>query len=94
MFIADSYKIIHDSEEYGLDEEMVNKLDSMLTDYNVNHFFSLPKESDMEADETASLIVYYDSKDDVTFFLVYALWCKVYRNAEDSLIHKAMLEHV
>lgn len=39
-------------------------------------------------------MVGYDSDDDTTFFLVYALWCKTVRKVPDELIHKAMLKHL
>lgn len=93
MFIADMYHNIKDTEEFPLEDGMVERLDEMLTEYKVDHFFSLPHPSDIDKDETASLMVGYDSKDDVTFFLVYALWLKSVRNAPDEMINKAMLRH-
>jgi len=94
MFIADMYQNIRDTEEYELTEELIEKLDKMLTENGIEHFFSLPRNEDIDADETVSLTVAYEREKETAFFLVYALWCKVYRHADDALIQKAMLKHV
>lgn len=94
MFIADMYQNIKDTEEYPIEDGMVEKLDKMLTDNGVEHFFSLPRIEDTDKDETVALTVAYDSDKDMEFFLVYALWCKVVRGCTDELINKAMLRKI
>lgn len=92
MFIADMFYRIHDTEKYPLKDGMVETLDKMLTDNGIQHFFALPTNEMIDADETVSLICTYDSDDDMAFFLTYALWCKTVRKCDDELINKAMMK--
>lgn len=93
MFIADMFYCIHDTEEFPLEDGMIEKLDQMLTENGIKHYFSLPHEASIDKDETISLECGYDSDDSTTFFLIYALWCKTVRKAPDEMIKKAMLKH-
>lgn len=88
MFIADRYQNIIEKENETITEEMIEKLESMLTEYEVKHFFSLPIESKdgIAVNQDCILSIAYDSKDNVKFNLVYALWCKVYRKISDTRI--------
>lgn len=96
MFIADTMKHIKENENYLVEEGMIEKLDKMLTEYGVQHFFSLPIETDENgcAKDGYVLEVFYDSKDDLTFTLVYALWAKTIRNATDEMIWNGFKEIV
>lgn len=94
MFIADMYYCIHDTDEYPLEDGMVETLDKMLNDNGIRHSFALPTNEIIDRDETISLLCLYDSDDDMTFFLTYALWCKTVRKCDDEKIKKAMLKHM
>lgn len=81
MFIADRYHVIRETEEYQITEEMIEKLDSMLTEYGVQHFFTEPH-ADSEtgfAKDDEVLDLYYEEKDEKVWVLVYALWLKTVR---------------
>lgn len=93
--VFDTYKNMKDSEKYGfVTEEMLEKLDAMLDEYDVAHAFSLCRDEDIEADGTCSVTVMYNSEDNTKFVLVYALFCMKYRNVEADLIEKALEKHV
>lgn len=66
------------------------KLDEMLTQYGVDHFFALPSEDDWEVDETVELVVYYDSEQEMLYDLVVALFCKIELNRSDEVIKKLL----
>ena len=88
MFIADQMKPIKETEEFPVKDEMIEKLDQMLTEYGVQHFFTLPSEQDEEGfvKDGYVLDLFYDSDDYMTFTLVYALWLKTIRKVEDEMI--------
>ena len=92
LFIADMTKTIKDTADYPIEEGMIEKLDAMLTEYGVQHFFSQPISStDGIADNDEDCLnVFYDSKDGIAFALVYMLWCKAIRKATDEMVKKAM----
>lgn len=92
LFVADTTKAIKDTDEYPVTEEMIDKLDNMLNEYGVTHFFTLPIDStDGVANDAEDLLnVFYDSKDDLLFNLVYALWCKAIRRVKDEKLYKAL----
>ena len=89
LFIADHYQKIRNTDEVPLRDGMVEILDTMLTDNSVQHYFSLP----FDTSDDTELLLCYDGKDDMAFFLVYALWMKTVRRADDKHIVKAMLKH-
>ena len=93
MFIADERQIIKDTEEFEIKTGMIEKLDEMLTEYGVEHFFCLPTEVNEDGtlkNEDDCLEVFYDSKDRITFDIVYMLWGKTERGFSDDMIKKAM----
>lgn len=92
MFIADRVQKIRDREGYEIKTGMIEKLDEMLTAYGVEHFFSLPDGdgSGVAVDQDEVVYVYYEEKDRMTFALVYMLWAKTVRGADDDKIKKAM----
>lgn len=92
MFIADETTIIKDTENHPIKEGMIEKLDEMLTEYGVQHFFTLPIDATdgIANNDDDYLNVFYDSKDEMTFNLVYMLWVKTIRNATDEMIETAM----
>ena len=92
MFVSDLYLNIKNTEEYPIREGMIEKLDEMLKAQNVQHFFSLPVEStDGIADNGDHILsLHYDSRDDMIINLIYILWCKAVRNADDEKIMEAM----
>lgn len=92
MFIADETTTIKDTENHPIKEGMIEKLDEMLTEYGVQHFFTLPIDATdgIANNDDDYLNVFYDSKDKMTFNLVYMLWVKTVRNATDEMIETAM----
>lgn len=92
LFVADVVKIIKDTEKYPVTIEMVETLDEMLSEYGVTHFFSYPIDSTDGIANNAEdyLAIFYDKKDNLTFNLVYALWCKTTRQVEDEILCKAL----
>lgn len=86
MFIADSYHVIRETEEYPVTEGMIEKLDAMLSEYGVPHYFALPN-ADPEtgyAKDDEVLNLYYEAKDTKVWVLVYALWLKTVREYDDD----------
>lgn len=95
MFIATRYTVIKDYEDNHVNEEMIDKLDEMLTEYGVEHFFTLPDgdENGCAIEDDAVLNVYYDdTKDEMTFMLVALLWAKSVRKMSDERIKKAIVK--
>ena len=80
MFVADTVRTIKEKEDSKVTMRMFRRLDEMLNEANVQHFFSLPVESKnglVNDEDYAS--VWYDSSDSMTFNHVFSLWCKVVR---------------
>lgn len=92
LFIADTVTTIKESDNHPVTLEMIETLDSMLNEYGVTHFFSYPIDSTngIANNQEDFLSVAYDSKDRMTFDLVYMLWSKTVRNIEDDKLYKAM----
>lgn len=93
LFIANRYQVIKNTNDCTVEESMIEKLDEMLNEYGVKHFFTLPDGDGTGAaiDQDAVLNVYYDDDTDtMTFFLVYALWTKTVRKASDQRIINGM----
>lgn len=74
--------------------ELVEKLDQMLTEYGVEHAFSLASKEEIDTiNDTGAeycVTLMYEEKDEMTFSLVYTLWARVYRKAPDEKIRKVM----
>ena len=92
MFVADRYINIKETEEYRMDEAKAEKLDEMLNQFGVVHFFSYPIESEngIAIHDDHFLSLAYDSKDELTVTLVYALWMKTVRGIEEERIIKGL----
>lgn len=92
LFIADKGKDIKDTEKYPMTMDKIEKLDKMLSEYGVTHFFSLPIDSTdgIANNDEDYLTVFYDSKDSLSFNLAYALWCKTIRNVDDEMIYESL----
>lgn len=91
--VFDCYVPIKDREGHpDMDDALLEKLDEMLTTYDVAHAFSLPHEKTMEDHPEATLEVAYDSSDDITFSLVYMLFNKAYRNSADKKVAESMVK--
>jgi hypothetical protein len=70
----------------------LDKLDEMLNAYGVKHSFTLPREDDYEKYPNAVVKLQYTDADDMVLSLVYALFCKVYRNADDNMLAEALVK--
>ena len=92
MFIADHYQNIRDTDEYPMTNELLETLDQLLNQFNVQHFFNYGYQADINEDPDIVYSVMYEEKDQATFFLVYAIWCKQYRGLPDEKLYKAMLK--
>lgn len=94
MFVANRYQVIKDYEGVeSVSNEMIEKLDEMLTEYGVQHFFTLPEgdENGIAINDDEIVYLYYDAdKDEMTFGLVYMLWAKTVRKVSDERLAKAM----
>lgn len=93
MFIADTFINIKHIENVAYpDEEMIETLDKMLTEYGVPHCFTLPIEStDGYADNAEDILsLGYEEKDYLTFSLVYLLWAKEIRGVPEEKIWTVM----
>ena len=92
MFIADVTKTIKSTENHPIEDGMIEKLDEMLTQYGVQHFFSLPIDSTdgIANNDEDCLNIFYASEDSMTFNLVYMLWVKTTRHCTDEMIVNAM----
>lgn len=94
MFVANRYQVIRDYEGFvGVNDEMIEKLDKMLTEYGVQHFFTLPEgdENGWAVRDDEIIYVFYDADiDDMTFSLVYMLWSKTVRNIPDDRLLTGM----
>lgn len=89
--VFDVYKVIKDSEKYGeFTEEMLEKLDEMLDEYEVDHAFSECRNEDIAKDINSTLTVMYNQKDDTKFFMIYGLFCMKYRNLDAEQMEKTM----
>lgn len=89
LFIANRYQVVKNTEDCTINEGMIEKLDEMLTEYGVKHFFTLPDgdANGSAIDQDAVVNVFYDDDtDSMTFFLVYALWSKTVRKISDKRI--------
>ena len=94
MFIATRFQLIRETEDYAVTEEMISKLDEMLTNAGVTHFFTLPfnQEDGFPADDHVACVFYDDDQDATAFACVYILWSKVVRKLPDEKIKKAMVK--
>ena len=95
MKIYDSSIIIKNSLEFtNVDQDLLDLLDEMLTDYAVEHCFKLPslEEADKAEDEGNEAIVElcYMEEDKDTFALVYMLWMVHNRWADHKKLMKMM----
>lgn len=93
LFIANRYQVIKNNNECQIEDGMIEKLDEMLNEYGVKHFFTLPDGDGTGAaiDQDAVVNVFYDADtDEMTFFLVYALWTKTVRKMSDKRILNGM----
>lgn len=88
MFIADERMKVRVEERINNPEDMIEKLDEMLTTYGAQHFFSEVNEESEDVEYILDL--FYDSKDRITVDLVYLLWAKTVRKVSSEKIAEAM----
>lgn len=92
LFIADTTITIRDTKDYPIEDGMIEKLDDMLNEHGVSHFFTLPIDSTdgIANNDNDCLNLFYDSKDKLTFDLIYALWLKSIRKVNDEKIYEGL----
>lgn len=99
MKIYDSSIIIKNSLEFtNVDQDLLDLLDNMLTEYAVEHSFKLPSpeaidKADNEMKEAIVELCYME-KDKDTFELVYMLWMVHNRGADHKKLMKAMAKFI
>lgn len=71
-------------------EEMLDKLDAMLTAHGIGHAFTYPMLADYDTTPSAQVALFYDEDDLTAVFLVCALWQKTERRMSDERIMKSM----
>ena len=79
MKLYDTRIPIHETEEgqRSIDEH-IETLDSMLNQYNIGHFFSLPTEPELEKDEKLCYWLHYQDFQNTEITLVLALFVRIY----------------
>jgi hypothetical protein len=90
MTIFDSGLVMKDREGTPGVFETIEKLDEMLNAYNIEHSFTLPQHAIIEKYPTAMAVLNYMDADEMVVDLIYALFCKVHRNAGDKEVAKAL----
>ena len=92
--MADSCGVIRTYDDYPVNDGMLEKLDEMLNQYNVPHFFTLPDGDDegFAIDQTHVAKLYYESENHTACIIVYMLWLKTIRNVPDEKIAKVMMK--
>jgi len=62
-------------------DETIEKLDEMLTQYGIDHYFALPTNAEMEADEKPLIYyLFYCLEKDVEVTLIISLYLRMYLN--------------
>lgn len=84
MKIYDRYVVIKDYDDPAIldvDEDKLEKLDNMLNEYNIPHFFTYPifEGKDPDPEEAAARLI-YGADDEMNLELVYCLWASIHRN--------------
>lgn len=96
MKFFDKHMTIKEKNGRVVTQEQLEKLDEMLTEYNVEHFFTYPMDATdgiANNDEDVCEIV-YESKNSGTVFLVIALWHKTYHGLTDEKLAEAMVKAI
>ncbi len=74
-------------------DETIGKLDEMLTQYGIDHCFTLPSSEEIEADpKPLSYHLYYQSEQNVEVTLVVSLYIKLYLNEDKQKILEAIVK--
>lgn len=97
--IFDRYVNIKNRKEMtDCTEEMIEKLDQMLTENEIPHsfFYTTAEEQDQISEKGQEYIasVMYKTEKEMEFELVYCLWAKRFRNTPDELIRKAWKKNI
>jgi hypothetical protein len=92
--IFDRYLAIRDKEGIPGVHETLDMLDEMLTNCRIEHSFILPNEETIKKYPNTILNLCYSDEDNMTVNLVYALYAKLYREAEDRKLAKALVKAV
>ncbi|MBR5286211.1 MAG: hypothetical protein IKU30_04870 [Clostridia bacterium] len=92
LFMADRAITIKESDENACTIADLEKLDEMLNAHKINHFFSIPMgdENGIAIDQNDAAILYYEEENEMTVDLIYALWAKTCRGADDKKIAKCL----
>ncbi len=92
--VFDTYTVIKDSDNHvDFDEDMLEKLDTMLDQVGIAHAWCEPRTEDIEKNENCVVTVMYKGEDEVKFTLTYALFCKTYRDATDEEVRTGMRKY-
>jgi hypothetical protein len=88
--IFDRYLVMSNKDGVTEVDLTLDKLDEMLNTYGVKHSFTLPHSVIIEKYPNAVITLNYNNEDDMLLSLVYALFLKMHRGADDNLLGKAL----
>jgi hypothetical protein len=90
--VFDTYLVLHNKEGVRNIDEVLDKLDEMLDTYGIEHSFTLPHGACLEKHPTAVMALNYKGEDNMALSLVYALFSKIYRGADDYRLGKVLAQ--
>jgi hypothetical protein len=90
--VFDRFLVIRNREGTPGVDETLEKLDEMLNAYGVEHSFTLPHDAVIAKHQNATVILNYSDEDNIVLSLIYALFCRVYRGAEDKELGEALVK--
>lgn len=88
MFVADRMIVIHDRENSIVSYDMIEKLNKMLTEYGVDHAFTLYDSNNQDTDVAFNLL--YEEKNETLVEVICILWAKTERKFNDEKIREMM----
>lgn len=96
MFVADHKITLKNKEGWNdITNGMVEQLDRMLSDYGIQHFFTLPEgDEDGFVTNDEEYYLFYNEKDSDEMFLIYALWMKRWRGISEKELHSGMKKYL
>lgn len=97
MFVADHKVTLKNKEGWNdITNGMVEKLDRTLSDYGIQHFFTLPEgdEEGFVINDEEEYYLFYNSKDADEVFMIYALWMKRWRGISEKELHSGMKKYL
>jgi len=92
MTIYDKLITMYDREGCEPVFATVDKLEAMLKQYGIKHAFIYPHPQTIKENNEATLQLCYNEEDDMTVCLIYTLFSKVHRKANDEKIAGCLIK--